>query len=515
MSEKFYVTTPIYYPNGKPHIGHAYNAIATDVIARFARSQKKETFFLSGTDEHGLKMQQTASQQNISPQELADRNSAIFKEMLEKLNCSNDYFIRTTSREHHKTAQALWKRMEDNGDIYLDHYKGWYSVRQEAYYDEKDTILKEDGIRYEKELGSPVEWNEEESYFFRLSNYQEKLLDLYSKKEDFIAPRERRNEVISFVKSGLKDISVSRTTFNWGVVIPENPKHVMYVWVDALANYISALGFPDENNKKWDFWPADLHIIGKDIIRFHAIFWPAFLMSASLALPKKIFAHGFLLNQGEKMSKSVGNVIDPFEMIDRYGLDQVRYFLMRDVPFGQDGSYNHDLIANRVNSDLANDLGNLIQRCVSMVEKHCDLSIPPLKVKTDVDKALLEDAKKSFHELCFHMEKQEIHLALGSIFYLISQTNRYFASQEPWSLKKVDLDRFHSILYITLETLRKIGIMLLPFLPEKMEKLLDSFQIDRDKRSFSDIDSNSLLSGEKILKIDPLFPRYLNDSLKA
>ncbi len=373
--DTFYITTAISYPNGKPHIGHAYELIATDALARFQRLDGKQVFFLTGTDEHGIKMLQTAKREGISARELADRNSADFKRMATALNASNDDFIRTTEERHYAASQAIWKAMDANGDIYKGGYAGWYSVRDEAYYGEEETEVRPDNIRYGPQ-GTPVEWVEEESYFFRLSAYQDKLIALYESQPDFIGPAERRNEVMSFVKSGLKDLSISRTTFDWGVPVPGDDKHVMYVWVDALTNYITGVGYPDENDEKWRFWPADAHIIGKDIVRFHAVYWPAFLMSAGIPLPKRVFGHGFLFNRGEKMSKSVGNVIDPFTMVEHYGLDQVRYFFLREVPFGQDGSYSHEAIVNRTNADLANGLGNLAQRSLSMIAKNCDGVLP-------------------------------------------------------------------------------------------------------------------------------------------
>ena len=364
----FYITTAIAYPNGVPHIGHAYEAIATDALARFARLDGKDVFFLTGTDEHGLKMAQTAEAEGLPTMEVATRNALRFKEMDRRLNVSQDRFIRTTEGQHHRSSQEIWKRMAANGDIYLDSYSGWYSVRDEAYYAEDETTVGEDKVRRGPQ-GTPVEWVEEKSYFFKLSAYQDKLLKLYETQPDFIGPDSRRNEVVSFVKGGLRDLSISRTTFDWGVKVPTDPEHVMYVWVDALTNYITGVGFPDEGDANWRFWPADVHIIGKDIIRFHAVYWPAFLMSAGIALPKRVYAHGFLFSRGEKMSKSVGNVVDPFNLADQYGVDQVRYFFLREVPFGQDGNYNHEAIVARINADLANDLGNLAQRSLSMISK--------------------------------------------------------------------------------------------------------------------------------------------------
>ena len=373
---RYYLTTAIAYPNGPPHIGHAYEAIATDAIARFMRLDGYDVLFLTGTDEHGQKMQQTATREKLTPRELVERNVPRFKAMVERMNCSNDEFIRTTEERHHRASAGIWQRMEAAGDIYLGKYSGWYSVRDEAYYDEQETRLNEKGERVGPQ-GTPVEWVEEESYFFRLSAYQDKLLDLYARHPDFVLPKERLNEVASFVKRGLQDLSVSRTTFDWGVKVPGNPKHIMYVWVDALTNYITAVDYPDTDSPKFRrYWPADLHVIGKDIVRFHAVYWPAFLMSAGVEVPRRIFSHGFLFNRGEKMSKSVGNVIDPFALADAYGVDQLRYFFLREVPFGQDGNYSHEAIVNRINADLANDLGNLAQRSLSMIARQLGGVLP-------------------------------------------------------------------------------------------------------------------------------------------
>ena len=507
--EKFYLTTPIFYPNGKPHIGHAYNVIACDTLARFHRLDGKDVFFVSGTDEHGLKMQQTADAEGLTPLELADRNSAIFRSMLEAVGASNDVFIRTTEKRHYDACQAIWERMATNGDIYLDRYSGWYSVRQEAYFDEDETTLGDDGIRREP-LGSPVEWNEEESYFFRLSAYQDRLLQLYEKNRDFIGPQERRNEILSFVKSGLKDLSVSRTTFNWGVPVPGDEKHVMYVWVDALTNYITAAGYPDTTADNWGYWPANVHVIGKDIIRFHAVYWPAFLLSAGIELPKRVFAHGFLFNRGEKMSKSVGNVVDPFAMIEHYGLDQVRYFFLREVPFGQDGSYSHEAIVNRTNADLANDLGNLAQRSLSMIAKNCGGVVPVRGEPSEADKAILDQASQDLTAARAAMSEQTIHLALASIFAVVAEANRYFAGQEPWALKKSDPARMETVLWTTAEILRRVGILCQPFMPQSSEKLLDLLAVGQDDRSFAHVNpAHALVSGTALPAPAPVFPRYV------
>ena len=390
-AKPYYLTTAIAYPNGPPHIGHAYEVIATDAIARFMRLDGYDVFFLTGTDEHGLKIQQTATREKLTPRELLDRNVPRFRAMVERLNCSNDDYIRTTEERHFRSSQAIWERMAKAGDIYLDKYSGWYSVRDEAYYDEKETRV-ENGIRLGPN-GTPVEWVEEESYFFRLSAYQNKLLDLYDRVPDFVLPKERLNEVASFVRRGLQDLSISRTTFNWGIPVPGDPKHIMYVWVDALTNYITAVGFPDTDSEKFRrYWPACLHVIGKDIVRFHAVYWPAFLMSAGIALPRRVFSHGFMLSRGEKMSKSVGNVLDPFALADAYGVDQFRYFVLREVPFGQDGNYSHEAIVARINADLANDLGNLAQRSLSMIARNCDGVLPEPGPLAATDEAILAAA---------------------------------------------------------------------------------------------------------------------------
>jgi methionyl-tRNA synthetase len=514
MSEKFYITTPIFYPNGVPHIGHAYTAIATDVLARFARLDGKDVFFLSGTDEHGQKMQQTAMKEGISPLELADRNSAVFRKMLAALNCSNDEFFRTTEARHTVACQALWERMLANGDIYLGSYGGWYSVRQEAYFDEGETILGEDGVRREP-LGSPVEWVDEESYYFKLSAYGGKLLSLYEENPDFVMPAERRNEVASFVKSGLRDLSVSRTTFDWGIKVPGNDAHVMYVWVDALTNYITAAGYPDQNAEKWAYWPAT-HIIGKDIVRFHAVYWPAFLMSAGVELPQRVYAHGFLYNKGEKMSKSVGNVIDPFTLAETYGLDQLRYFLMREIPFGQDGSYSHEAIVNRTNADLANDLGNLAQRSLSMIAKNCAGRVPPCGELSAEDNSILNLAADAYGKASDAMKSQSIHTALAAVFECVSEANRYFAAQEPWALRKSDFARMETVLYVTAEVVRRAGILIQPIMPHSAEKLLDMLGIVKALRQFKHLAADfALVSGAALPEPSPVFPRYVEKTESA
>jgi methionyl-tRNA synthetase len=515
MAEKFYITTPIFYPNGVPHIGHAYNMIASDVIARFERLDGKDVFFLTGTDEHGLKMQQTAIAQGLTPRDLADRNSQVFRDLVARLGLSNDDFIRTTEPRHYLASQEIWRRMDAAGDIYLGRYAGWYSVRQEQYFDEGETKLGEDGVRREP-LGSPVEWVEEESYFFRLSAYQEKLLAHYEANPDFVGPRERRNEVASFVKAGLNDLSISRTTFNWGVPVPNDPKHVMYVWVDALTNYITAAGFPDETAPRWRYWPADIHLIGKDIVRFHAVYWPAFLMSAGIALPKRVFGHGFLFNRGEKMSKSVGNVVDPFTISAHYGVDQVRYFFMREVSFGQDGAYSHDAIVNRINADLANDLGNLAQRSLSMIGRYADGVVPTPGTFTAEDQTLLAAADGLIERCRFEMSQLAIHLMLTAIWQVVADANRYFASQEPWALRKSDPARMATVLYVTAEVVRQVGILVQPVMPSAAARLLDLVAAPADARTFASLrEAGRLKPGAALPAAEPIFPRYVEKETSA
>ncbi len=510
MKDTFYITTAISYPNGKPHIGHAYELIATDAMARFQRLDGRDVFFLTGTDEHGQKMQQTARAEGITPEALAERNSNEFRAMGKLLNASNDDFIRTTEKRHHETVQEVWRRMAANGDIYKDSYAGWYSVRDEAYYQEEETEVRADGVRYGPQ-GTPVEWVEEESYFFRLSAYAEPLLRHYEENPDFIGPAERRNEVISFVKSGLKDLSISRTTFDWGIKVPDDPKHVMYVWVDALTNYITATGYvEDQSGPRAKYWPADIHVIGKDIIRFHAVYWPAFLMSAKLPLPKRVYAHGFLLNKGEKMSKSLGNVVDPVNLVNHFGLDQVRYFFLREVSFGHDGSYSEEAIATRINADLANGIGNLASRSLSMIVKNCDGKIPECGELTDADREMLASAD-GLIEICREeMNRQAIHKAVTAIIAVVSEADRYFAGQEPWALKKTDPERMATVLYVTAEVVRQIAILLQPIVPDSAAKLLDLVAVPQDARDFARLGAaGRLAAGTPLEAPKPVFPRYV------
>ncbi|WP_312010294.1 methionine--tRNA ligase [Bradyrhizobium neotropicale] len=506
----FYITTAIAYPNGQPHIGHAYEAIATDALARFQRLDGKDVFFLTGTDEHGQKMIQTAQGEGLTPHELATRNAARFKEMDERLNVSFDRFIRTSEPAHHRSVQAIWDRMLANGDIYLDSYSGWYSVRDEAYYAEDETVVGEDNVRRGPQ-GTPVEWVEEKSYFFKLSAYQDRLLHLYESQPDFIGPDSRRNEVMSFVRSGLRDLSISRTTFDWGVKVPNDPEHVMYVWVDALTNYITGVGYPDENDANWRYWPADVHIIGKDIIRFHAVYWPAFLMSAGIPVQKRVYAHGFLFSRGEKMSKSVGNVVDPFNLADQYGVDQMRYFFLREVPFGQDGNYSHEAIVARINADLANDLGNLAQRSLSMIAKQLDGVLPEPGEFSDNDKSILAQSDNMLEASRNAMATQQIHQWLNTVWAVVAEANRYFAGEAPWALAKTDPARQKTVLYVTAEVVRQIAILTQPVMPEASAKLLDSLGIPRDdhkSRQFAAF-GERLKPGVQLPPPVGVFPRYV------
>jgi methionyl-tRNA synthetase len=502
----FYITTAISYPNGAPHIGHAYEALATDALARFKRLDGFDVFFLTGTDEHGQKIQQAADKQGITPAEFVDEMAPKFEQMVKELNCTNDDFIRTSEARHYETVQMIWKKMEAAGDIYLDKYAGWYSVRDEAFYGD-DELETRDGKKFAIKTGTPVDWVEEESYFFKLSAYQDKLLKLYDDQPGFIGPSERRNEVMSFVKGGLKDLSVSRTTFDWGIPVPDAPGHIMYVWVDALTNYLTATGYMTDGERK-RFWPADVHIIGKDIIRFHAVYWPAFLMSAGVPLPKQVFGHGFLFNRGEKMSKSVGNVVEPQSMIDQYGVDQVRYFFLREVPFGQDGSYSHEAIVNRTNADLANDLGNLAQRSLSMIAKNCEGKVPAYGEFTSDDQAILDAANAILDVARAEMDQFRIHKALETIWQVVADCNRYFASQEPWALKKTDPERMNTVLYTTAEVIRIVAVAAQPFIPAGAEKLLDLLRVEQANRMFH-VKKAALVPGTALPKPEGVFPRYV------
>jgi methionyl-tRNA synthetase len=506
--ETYYITTAIPYANGAPHIGHAYERIATDAFARFHRLDGRDVLFVTGMDEHGLKMQQTAIREGVTPQALADRTAAQFEAMGEKLNARADDVIRTTQQRHKAVTQEVWRRMAAKGDIYLSKYSGWYSVRDEAYYDESELTANAEGKKFAP-TGTPVEWVEEESYFFRLSAYAERLLAHYEANPDFVTPDKYRNEIVAFVKRGLKDLSISRTTFDWGIPVPGDERHVMYVWVDALTNYFTATNWFEDGARK-KFWPADAHVIGKDITRFHAIFWPAFLLSADLPLPKQIVVHGFLFNRGEKMSKSVGNVIDPFTLADHYGVDALRYFFLREVPFGQDGNYSHEAIVQRINADLANDLGNLAQRSLSMIAKNCDGHVPAQDEVFEADAALLTQAYEAAAKVRASMRAYAPHAALADIWAVVAEANRYFAGQEPWKLTKTDPVRRDSVLFVTAEVLRVIGILTQPFIPQAAEKLLDLLGVRTDSRAYVyAAPEHRLFAGEGLPAPAPIFPRYV------
>ncbi len=511
----FYITTAISYPNGEPHIGHAYEVVAADAIARFKRLDGYDVYFQTGTDDHGLKIYQAAAKQGVTPLALVDELAPKFKAMADALNCSYDRFIRTVDADHAPSTFELWKRMQANGDIYLDRYAGWYSVREEAYYTDDETHLDPSGVRLSPQ-GSPVEWNEEESYFFRLSAYQERLLAHYQADPDFIGPDARRNEIVSFVKGGLQDFSISRTTFDWGLPVPGDPKHVMYVWVDALNNYVTGCGFPDENDPRWRFWPADVHVIGKDIVRFHAVYWPAMLMSAGLPLPKRVFGHGFLLSKGEKMSKSLGNVVDPFALAEAYGVDQLRYFFLREVSFGQDGNYSHEAIVGRINADLANDLGNLAQRSLSMIAKNCEGRVPACGALTEGDLAMLAQADGALAKSRSAMSDFALHVLLADLWALIAEANRYFAANEPWRLTKTDPARRDTVLYVTAEVLRQVAILVQPVMPDAMAKLLDLLGVPAGARDFAALgEGGRLASGAALPGPSGIFPRFVEPEAAA
>ncbi len=510
-AERFYVTTPIYYVNDVPHIGHAYTTIACDAMARFAKLDGKAVHFLTGTDEHGQKVEKAAKDRGIEPQAFTDELSERFRDLVTHMGISNDDFIRTTEERHKEAVQALWRKLVETGDIYLGGYAGWYAVRDEAFYTESELV---DG---KAPTGAPVEWVEEPSYFFRLSAWQQKLLTFYEENPDFIAPASRRNEVISFVKGGLQDLSISRTSFTWGIPVPDDPAHVVYVWLDALTNYMTALGYPDQKADSYEqFWPEAVHIIGKDILRFHAVFWPAFLLAAGLRPPKRVFAHGWWTIEGEKMSKSLGNALDPYELIDTYGLDQLRYFLLREVPFGNDGDFSRTAMINRINSDLANDYGNLCQRVLSMIHKNCGGETPrPLPVEEhEDDLALHREVEALLGRVRGHMEKQALHKALEAIFDVVGQANRYVDAQAPWALRKTDSERMGTVLYNLAETIRKLALLTLAFMPAASEKILDLVAVPAGSRTldFYPSEQGGLAAGTELPKPAGVFPRYVDEA---
>ncbi|WP_417590497.1 methionine--tRNA ligase [Parasphingorhabdus sp.] len=507
MSKPFYITTAISYPNGRPHIGHAYEAIAADAIARFHRLTGRDVRLITGTDEHGLKMVQTARDAGKSTIDLADEMSSYFIDMCDKLNIQYDGFRRTTEPAHHDASKALWTAMEASGDLYLDRYEGWYSVRDEGFYAEDELVMGEGGEKLSPQ-GTPVEWTAEETWFFKLSKYQDKLLKLYEEHPEFIQPESRRNEVLRFVEGGLRDLSVSRTSFDWGVPVPGSPGHVMYVWVDALTTYMTGVGYPDTEGMFAKYWPADLHLIGKDIVRFHAVYWPAFLMSAGLPLPKQIFGHGFLLNRGEKMSKSVGNVVDPMALAEHFGVDQLRYFLLADVVFGKDGTYSADAIVTKTNADLANNFGNLAQRSLSMIAKNCDGKVPSPGEATTAEQELLNQLDQCFDDVAAAMTGGlfKIDAALDTIRERLSATNTYFADQAPWALRKTDPARADTVLYYTAEAIRRLAIMLRWAIPESCDKILDLLSQAEDARDFEHL-ATAIETGIELPAPQGVFPR--------
>ena len=507
MDKNFYITTPIYYPSGRPHMGHAYSSIIADFFARFKSIDDYNVHFLTGTDEHGLKIQRSAEKAGQEPKEFCDKISQTFKDLSKTLNLSNTDFIRTTEDRHKKTVQHLWSLLEKNDDIYLSNYSGWYSVSDEAFYNE-DEIEELEGKKIAKLSKSTVEWIEEESYFFRLSKWQKPLLEFYENNPDFILPESRKNEVISFVKSGLKDLSVSRKTFTWGISVPNNDKHIIYVWLDALTNYLSALNYPDTNNELFKkFWPASIHLIGKDILRFHAIYWPAFLLAAKIELPKKVYGHGWILSNEEKMSKSKGNILDPLKIIEEYGLDPLRYYLIKEVSFGNDGNISQDRLEDCINSDLANNYGNLCQRVIAFVIKNCDGKIP-LKIDFQPDDLkILNKYQENLDTIRSKINEQNINFYIDFIVNSLFEANKYFNDQEPWK-KKSDLIRLNTIVYTTLEIVRKITFLLYPIIPETSLKALKIFNLSEKDIKFKTISNNEfIIKGNMINKIDILIKK--------
>ena len=513
MNKNFYITTPIYYPSGKPHMGHAYSSIVADIFARFKRLEGYNVLFLTGTDEHGQKIQKEAKRNNKSPKLFCDELSEKFKDLTKTLNLSNNDFIRTTEQRHYKSVLEIWNRLVNSGDIYLDKYSGWYSVSDEAFYDE-DEIEDKNGKKLSKMSGSTVEWVEEESYFFKLSAWTKKLLEHYKKNEDFILPSSRKNEVVSFVEKGLKDLSISRTSFTWGIPVPKDNKHVIYVWLDALTNYISALNFPDTNDQKYkNFWPADVHIIGKDILRFHAVFWPAFLLASKLPLPKRIFGHGWILSDEKKMSKSFGNILDPIEIINQYGIDQLRYYLIKEVSLGNDGSISMENLKNCINNDLANNYGNLFQRVFSFIKKNCNNKIPKQGNINEMDKKLLDNLQNNLSNLITLMDNQNLNEYIKKIINFSFEANKYFNDSEPWTVKKNDPERMNAILNTIVQQIKNISILLSPIIPDSAKKVMNTMNLDEKNLSLKNIKNYDLFNYDKELKdLKILFTKIDNDN---
>ena len=507
MDKNFYITTPIYYPSAKPHMGHAYSSIIADFFARFKRIDGFNVNFLTGTDEHGLKIQRSAEKAGKEPQIFCDQISKTFRDLSNTLNLSNTDFIRTTESRHKKTVQHLWNELEKNDDIYLSNYSGWYSVSDEAFYNE-DEIEEVNGKKISISSKSPVEWIEEESFFFRLSKWEKPLLEYYQANPDFIFPESRRNEVINFVKSGLKDLSVSRKSFSWGITVPNNKNHVIYVWLDALTNYLSALNYPNKEDDLFKkFWPATIHLIGKDILRFHAVYWPAFLLAAKIDLPKRVYGHGWILSGEEKMSKSRGNILDPLEIIKKYGLDPLRYYLIKEVSFGNDGNISQERLEDCINSDLANNYGNLCQRVTAFANKNCDGKIP-LEIKfKDEDLLILNKFKNNLDNIRYKIDNQDINFYIDYIINSLFEANKYFNDQEPWK-KKDNQIRLNTIVYTTLEIVRKITFLMYPIIPDSSLKVLNIFDIREKNVELNSISDNEyLIKGKKLNKIDILFKK--------
>ena len=510
MHKNFYITTPIYYPSGKPHIGHAYSSIIADVFARFKRNDGFKVHFLTGTDEHGLKIQKAAEKKGLKPLEYCNEISKVFIDLAIKLDLSNEDFIRTTENRHRKSVDELWNRLVKSGDIYLSKYKGWYSVSDEAYYN-PDEIIDKDGKKVSTFSGSHVEWVEEESYFFKLSAWEKKLLEFYEKNKNFILPISRRNEVIKFVKNGLKDLSVSRTSFSWGLKVPTNDSHVIYVWLDALTNYLSALNFPNTNDELFkSFWPASLHVIGKDILRFHAIYWPAFLLAAKIEPPKKIFSHGWILSGDEKMSKSKGNILNPLEIINDFGIDQIRYYLMKEVSHGSDGSISLNSLKKCINSDLANNYGNLCQRVFSFIENNCNNKVKRNKTKSASSKKILEKTSLITKTLRTEIYNQNLNNYIKAIIYISFLTNKFINDEEPWKLKSTNIEEMNNILHIALEQIAKISILLNPIIPRATTKVLESLNIDKGSINMSFLDDKEIFRDEINIKhLEILFKKVI------
>ncbi|HXQ50191.1 MAG TPA: methionine--tRNA ligase [Stellaceae bacterium] len=504
VGDPYYLTTPIYYVNDSPHIGHAYTTVATDALARFQRLDGRDVMFLTGTDEHGQKVAKSARDAGVDPQAFCDRVSQNFRDMGKLMNISNDDFIRTTEPRHVKASQAIWQELERSGDIYLGKFAGWYSVRDEAFYDESELIAGK------APTGADVEWVEEDNYFFRLSAWQDRLLEFYERHPDFIAPRARRNEVVSFVAGGLHDLSISRTSFTWGIPVPGNEKHVMYVWLDALTNYLTAVGYPDREDAAYKrYWPADLHMVGKDIVRFHCVYWPAFLMAAGIAPPKRVFAHGWWTVEGQKMSKSLGNFIPPAQLVEQYGVDQVRYFMLRELPFGSDGDFSRRAIVNRINGDLANDFGNLAQRVLSMIQQYCQGRVPTPGAPSADDAALLDEAQGLLAKLRSEFADQEFHRALETIWQVVAAANRYVDLAAPWALRRSDPARMATVLYTLAETIRHLAVLVQPVVPDAAARLLDQLGQPRDRRNFASLTAHPLEPGTALPKPEGIFPRLV------